>query len=384
MYNFKFQNPTKLIFGKGMIAELAKEIPLDRNILITFGGGSVRNNGVYDQVKNALANHRTEEFWGIEPNPKYETLMQAVKLGREKKIDFILAVGGGSVVDGSKFIAAAIPYEGDEPWDLVSKHVRVTATVPLATVITLPATGSEMNCGAVISRKSTMEKLVLSTPLNFPKFSILDPEVTFSLPRTQIAAGLIDTFIHTMEQYLTFPVDAKLMDRWAEGILQTVIETAPRAMDVRPDYDTMANYMLTATMALNDFIAMGVPQDWATHMIGHEITAFTEITHGYTLAIVFPQLLRVMKDEKRDKILQYGARVWGITVGSVDERIDAIIDRTEMFFRSLGVKTKLSDYGVCEDIIAKIVTRFELRGTVLGENKTITPEKVEKILTMAF
>ena len=384
MYNFKFQNPTKLIFGKGMIAELAKEIPLDRNILITFGGGSVRNNGVYDQVKKALANHRTEEFWGIEPNPKYETLMQAVKLGREKKIDFILAVGGGSVVDGSKFIAAAIPYEGDEPWDLVSKHVRVTATVPLATVITLPATGSEMNCGAVISRKSTMEKLVLSTPLNFPKFSILDPEVTFSLPRTQIAAGLIDTFIHTMEQYLTFPVDAKLMDRWAEGILQTVIETAPRAMDVRPDYDTMANYMLTATMALNDFIAMGVPQDWATHMIGHEITAFTEITHGYTLAIVFPQLLRVMKDEKRDKILQYGARVWGITVGSVDERIDAIIDRTEMFFRSLGVKTKLSDYGVCEDIIAKIVTRFELRGTVLGENKTITPEKVEKILTMAF
>ena len=384
MYNFKFQNPTKLIFGKGMIAELAKEIPLDRNILITFGGGSVRNNGVYDQVKKALANHRTEEFWGIEPNPKYETLMQAVKLGREKKIDFILAVGGGSVVDGSKFIAAAIPYEGDEPWDLVSKHVRVTTTVPLATVITLPATGSETNCGAVISRKSTMEKLVLSTPLNFPKFSILDPEVTFSLPRTQIAAGLIDTFIHTMEQYLTFPVDAKLMDRWAEGILQTVIETAPRAMDVRPDYDTMANYMLTATMALNDFIAMGVPQDWATHMIGHEITAFTEITHGYTLAIVFPQLLRVMKDEKRDKILQYGARVWGITVGSVDERIDAIIDRTEMFFRSLGVKTKLSDYGVCEDIIAKIVTRFELRGTVLGENKTITPEKVEKILTMAF
>lgn len=384
MYNFKFQNPTKLIFGKGMIAELAKEIPLDRNILITFGGGSVRNNGVYDQVKKALANHRTEEFWGIEPNPKYETLMQAVKLGREKKIDFILAVGGGSVVDGSKFIAAAIPYEGDEPWDLVSKHVRVGTTVPLATVITLPATGSEMNCGAVISRKSTMEKLVLSTPLNFPKFSILDPEVTFSLPRTQIAAGLIDTFIHTMEQYLTFPVDAKLMDRWAEGILQTVIETAPRAMDVRPDYDTMANYMLTATMALNDFIAMGVPQDWATHMIGHEITAFTEITHGYTLAIVFPQLLRVMKDEKRDKILQYGARVWGITVGSVDERIDAIIDRTEMFFRSLGVKTKLSDYGVCEDIIAKIVTRFELRGTVLGENKTITPEKVEKILTMAF
>jgi NADP-dependent alcohol dehydrogenase len=343
----------------------------------------VRNNGVYDQVKQALANHYTEEFWGIEPNPKYETLMQAVALGRQKNIDFILAVGGGSVVDGSKFIAAAIPYDG-EPWDLISKRIRVQTTVPLATVITLPATGSEMNCGAVISRKSTMEKLVLSTPLNYPKFSILDPEVTFSLPKGQIAAGLIDTFIHTMEQYLTFPVDAKLMDRWAEGILQTVIETAPRAMDIRPDYDTMANYMLTATMALNDFIAMGVPQDWATHMIGHEITAFAEITHGYTLAIVFPQLLRVMKDEKRDKILQYGARVWGITVGSVDERIEATIERTEGFFRSLGVKTKLSEYGVGEEIISKIVARFEMRGTVLGENKTVTPEKVEKILRMAL
>lgn len=383
MYNFKFQNPTKIIFGKGMIAELAKEIPQDKRILITFGGGSVRNNGVYDQVKQALANHYTEEFWGIEPNPKYETLMQAVALGRQKNIDFILAVGGGSVVDGSKFIAAAIPYDG-EPWDLISKRIRVQTTVPLATVITLPATGSEMNCGAVISRKSTMEKLVLSTPLNYPKFSILDPEVTFSLPKGQIAARLIDTFIHTMEQYLTFPVDAKLMDRWAEGILQTVIETAPRAMDIRPDYDTMANYMLTATMALNDFIAMGVPQDWATHMIGHEITAFAEITHGYTLAIVFPQLLRVMKDEKRDKILQYGARVWGITVGSVDERIEATIERTEGFFRSLGVKTKLSEYGVGEEIISKIVARFEMRGTVLGENKTVTPEKVEKILRMAL
>ena len=383
MYNFKFQNPTKIIFGKGMIAELSKEIPENKRILITFGGGSVKKNGVYDQVKQALTNHHTIEFWGIEPNPKYETLMQAVKLGREEKIDFILAVGGGSVVDGSKFIAAAIPYEG-EPWHLVSKHIPVQSTIPLATVITLPATGSEMNCGAVISRKSTMEKLVLSTPLNYPKFSILDPDVTFSLPKSQIAAGLIDTFIHTMEQYLTFPVEAKLMDRWAEGILQTVIETAPRAIDIRPDYDTMANYMLTATMALNDFIAMGVPQDWATHMIGHEITALTEITHGYTLAIVFPQLLRVMKDEKRDKILQYGARVWGITVGSTKERIEGTIERTEAFFHYLGVKTKLSDYGVGEDIIPKIVARFELRGTVLGENKTITPEKVEEILRLAL
>jgi NADP-dependent alcohol dehydrogenase len=383
MYSFKFQNPTKIIFGKGMIAELSKEIPRDKKILVTFGGGSVRKNGVYDQVVAALKNHTFVEFWGIEPNPKYETLMQAVEMGRKENIDFILAVGGGSVVDGSKFIAAAICYNG-EPWDLIQKRIKVEKTIPLGTVITLPATGSEMNCGAVISRKSTMEKLVLSTPLNYPKFSVLDPEVTFSLPKTQVAAGLIDTFIHTMEQYLTFPVDAKLMDRWAEGILQTVVEISPRVMDIRPDYDSMANYMLTATMALNDFIAMGVPQDWATHMIGHEITAFHELTHGYTLAIVFPQLLRVMKDEKREKILQYGARVWGITLGDPDDRIESTILRTEDFFRSLGVKTKLSDYGIGEDTINKIVARFEMRGTVLGENKTITPDKVEKILRLAL
>lgn len=383
MYSFKFQNPTKIIFGKGMIAELSKEIPRDKKILVTFGGGSVRKNDVYDQVVAALKNHTFVEFWGIEPNPKYETLMQAVELGRKENIDFILAVGGGSVVDGSKFIAAAICYNG-EPWDLIQKRIKVEKTIPLGTVITLPATGSEMNCGAVISRKSTMEKLVLSTPLNYPKFSVLDPEVTFSLPKTQVAAGLIDTFIHTMEQYLTFSVDAKLMDRWAEGILQTVVEISPRVMDIRPDYDSMANYMLTATMALNDFIAMGVPQDWATHMIGHEITAFHELTHGYTLAIVFPQLLRVMKDEKREKILQYGARVWGITLGDPDDRIESTILRTEDFFRSLGVKTKLSDYGIGEDTINKIVARFEMRGTVLGENKTITPDKVEKILRLAL
>ena len=383
MYSFKFQNPTKIIFGKGMIAELSKEIPRDKKILVTFGGGSVRKNGVYDQVVATLKNHTFVEFWGIEPNPKYETLMQAVELGRKENIDFILAVGGGSVVDGSKFIAAAICYNG-EPWDLIQKRIKVEKTIPLGTVITLPATGSEMNCGAVISRKSTMEKLVLSTPLNYTKFSVLDPEVTFSLPKTQVAAGLIDTFIHTMEQDLTYPVDAKLMDRWAEGILQTVVEISPRVMDIRPDYDSMANYMLTATMALNDFIAMGVPQDWATHMIGHEITAFHELTHGYTLAIVFPQLLRVMKDEKREKILQYGARVWGITLGDPDDRIESTILRTEDFFRSLGVKTKLSDYGIGEDTINKIVARFEMRGTVLGENKTITPDKVEKILRLAL
>jgi NADP-dependent alcohol dehydrogenase len=352
-------------------------------VLVTFGGGSAKANGVYEQVKKALEGYNYIEFWGIEPNPKYETLIKAVELGRNENIDYILAVGGGSVVDGSKFIAAAIPYN-DEPWNLIKDRVKVQSTIPLACVMTMPATGSEMNCGAVISRISTKEKLVLSTPLNYPKFSILDPTLTYSLPKSQIAAGLVDTFIHTMEQYMTFPVEAKLMDRWAEGLLQTIVEISPRALDINPDYDTMANYMLCATMGLNDFIAMGVPQDWATHMIGHEITAFHEVTHGNTLAIVFPQLLRVMKNEKREKILQYGARVWGITLGDPDDRIDATIARTEDFFRSLGIKTKLSDYGIGEDTINKIVARFTVRGTVLGEHKNITPDKVEEILRLAL
>lgn len=381
MENFTFQNPTKLIMGRGMIATLCKEIPSNKRIMITFGGGSVKNNGVYDQVKDALKNHFTIEFWGIEPNPAIETLRKAIVLGKENKIDFLLAVGGGSVIDGTKLISAGLLYDGD-PWELVASQRSVSHTVPLATVLTLPATGSEMNNGAVISRRETKEKFPFFS--NFPLFSILDPEVTFTLPPYQVACGLADTFVHVMEQYLTIPGQNRLMDRWAEGILQTLVEIAPKIKENQHDYELMADFMLSATMALNGFIAMGVPQDWATHMIGHELTALHGLTHGHTLAIVLPATLRVMKDSKGDKLLQYGERVWGITSGAREERIDLAIIRTENFFRSLGLTTRLHEEKIGEDTIAEIQKRFSERNVHLGENGNVTADTVRVILESAF
>lgn len=381
MENFTFQNPTKLIMGRGMIATLCKEIPSNKRIMITFGGGSVKNNGVYDQVKDALKNHFTIEFWGIEPNPAIETLRKAIVLGKENKIDFLLAVGGGSVIDGTKLISAGLLYDGD-PWELVVSQRSVSHTVPLATVLTLPATGSEMNNGAVISRRETKEKFPFFS--NFPLFSILDPEVTFTLPPYQVACGLADTFVHVMEQYLTIPGQNRLMDRWAEGILQTLVEIAPKIKENQHDYELMADFMLSATMALNGFIAMGVPQDWATHMIGHELTALHGLTHGHTLAIVLPATLRVMKDSKGDKLLQYGERVWGITSGAREERIDLAIIRTENFFRSLGLTTRLHEEKIGEDTIAEIQKRFSERNVHLGENGNVTADTVRVILESAF
>ncbi len=377
MNNFEFVNPTKLIFGKGTIAHLGKLIPIDKKIMITFGGGSVKTNGVYNQVIEALKNHNFIEFWGIEPNPKYETLLKAIHLGREEKIDMLLAVGGGSVVDGTKFIAAAIPYTQGEEWELILDNSLAKSTIPLADVITLPATGSEMNNGAVISREETKEKYPFFTDTNFPIFSILDPEVTYSLPKFQIACGVVDTYVHVVEQYLTIPVGTKLMDRWAEGILQTLIEIAPDLRKEKPNYDTMCEYMLSATMGLNGFIAMGVEQDWATHMIGHELTALHGLTHGVTLAIVYPALLRIMKEQKKIKLLQYAKRVWNV------EDVDIAIEKTENFFREMGLPTRLSEVKVGDDTIEEIVRRFAERKIVLGERHNITPDVVKQILQNA-
>ncbi|MGL4779401.1 MAG: iron-containing alcohol dehydrogenase [Bacteroidales bacterium] len=384
MYNFEFYNPTKLVFGKGSIAKLKELLPSDAKIMVTYGGGSVKANGVYDQVEEQLKGFDYIEFWGIEPNPKYETLIKAIELGKKENITFLLAVGGGSVLDGTKFIAAGIPYDG-ESWDLIKDNSKAITTIPLASVMTLPATGSEMNNGAVISRLETEEKFAFFTPTNFPQFSILDPETTYSLPAFQVACGVIDTFVHTVEQYMTFPVEALLMDRWAEGILQTLKDVSDTLMhEEKPDYETRSNYMLCATMALNGFISMGVPQDWATHMIGHELTAFTGLTHGVTLAIVYPALLRVMKEEKMDKLLQYGARVWQITIGTPEERAEQTIMRTESFFNSLGIATHLSDYHVDRTVIDKIVERFKNRKWKLGEKQNIDYHVVAKILDMAY
>ena len=378
MNNFTFRNPTKLIFGKGTIAQIAAEIPAEAKIMMTYGGGSIRRNGVYDQVKAALKDRTVVEFGGIEPNPQYETLVQAIGLAREQGVDFLLAVGGGSVIDGTKFIATALKYEGD-PWDFMVDPSKATDAVPLATVLTLPATGSEMNNGAVVSRKEFNEKLAFHNPKGYPLFSVLDPEVCYSLPQRQIVNGIVDSFAHTLEQYLTFDTQSMVMDRWAEGLLLTLVELGPKLVERHDRYDEVANFMLTATMALNGFIAMGVPQDWATHMIGHELTALHGLDHGVTLAIVYPGMMKVMRRENFDKLVQYAERVWGVT-GSPEQKAEAAIEKTDAFFRSLGVKTRLSEHGIGEQTVDFIVERFRKRGWNLGESGKVTPERVAEIL----
>lgn len=381
MENFAFWNPTKILFGKGQIAAISGEIPAGTKVMVTYGGGSIRANGVYDQVMAALKQRRVVEFGGIQPNPEYETLMQAVRLARAEKAEFLLAVGGGSVLDGTKFIAAAIPFEG-EPWDIVQKHAEVKSAVPLGSVLTLPATGSEANPYAVISRAETGEKLAFSSPHVYPKFSVLDPETTFTLPPRQVANGIVDAYVHVMEQYLTYPAKAELNDRFAESILQTLIEVGPKTLARPTDYDARATFVWAATMALNGLIGCGVPQDWATHMIGHELTALYGIDHARTLAVVAPHLYRVMKRDKAAKLLQYGERVWGIREGSEEERIEAAIRRTEEFFESLGVPTRLARYeGVKPETPRLVAERLERRGMAkLGERGAVAPAVVEQIL----
>lgn len=377
MYNFTFQNPTKLVFGKGEIAQLSTLIPTEKKVMITFGGGSVKHNGVYEQVIAALKNHNYIEFWGIEPNPEVETVRKAVALGKENEIDFLLAVGGGSVLDGTKLIASALANPGIDPWDIVLQR-RIETAISYASVMTLPATGSEMNCGSVISCREKKEKYAFST--TFPEFSILDPEVTYSLPANQIACGLADIFVHVAEQYMTTAGQSRIMDRWAEGVLQTVIEIAPKIKENQNDYDVMADYMLSATLALNSMISMGVTQDWATHMIGHELTALHGLTHGASLAIVYPGTLITLKDQKQSKILQYGERVLGITSGSESERINETISKTETFFRSLGLATRLTEVGIGDETINLIAERFNKIGVAYGEGRNVTGDVAKQIL----
>jgi NADP-dependent alcohol dehydrogenase len=385
MLNFTFYNPTKILFGKGMIKDIAKEIPKEAKIMITYGGGSVKRNGVLDEVKAALPGDDVDEFAGIEPNPAYETLMQCVEKVRNQKIDFLLAVGGGSVIDGTKFIAAAANYAG-EPWDIVKSFGRgVRQALPFGTILTLPASGSEMNSGAVITRLATKTKLPLSNTLLFPKFSVLDPTKTFSLPASQIGNGVVDTFVHITEQYLTYPVMGKVQDRFAEGLLLTLIEEGPQALADPQNYDVRANLMWCATLGLNGLISAGVPQDWATHMIGHELTALHGLDHAKTLAVVLPAMLKIRKDDKKQKLLQYAERVWGISQGDDDARMDEAIDKTRAFFERMQVQTRLCDYGITAEEIPAVVEQLKAHGMVkLGEKFNVTPEMVEKILGLCL
>lgn len=377
MNNFVYCNPTRLVFGKGQIARLSELIPKQARVMVTFGGGSAKRNGVYDAVRKALQGYNVVEFWGIEPNPSIETLRKAIELGLDRRVDFLLAVGGGSVLDGTKLIAAALANPEIEPWQLVLRG-RESNSIPFASVMTLPATGSEMNSGAVISRRETQEKRSFYS--NYPKFSILDPEVTFSLPPHQLACGLTDIFVHVLEQYLTTPGQSRPMDRWAEGLLLTILEIAPKIWQNNRNYDLMADYMLTATLALNDMIRMGVTQDWSTHMIGHELTALCGIAHGASLAIVMPGTMRILSEQKWGKLLQYAERVWGLTEGSEAERVNQAIVETESFFQSLGLATRLSDAGIPENVINIIADRFNQAEAMYGEARNVDGNVAREIL----
>ena len=386
MLNFEFKNPTKIIFGKGEIEKISKEIPTGAKVMMLYGGGSIKNNGVYDQVIHALKAFEVVEFAGIPANPEYEVLMQALKVIKEEKITYMLAVGGGSVIDGVKFLSAAAVYQGAHPWDILTKGIRTEVGLPFGSVLTLPATGSEMNSGAVITRAETQEKLAMGGPGLFPVFSILDPEVVKSIPKRQLVNGVTDAFTHVLEQYMTYPAGAHLQDRFSESILQTLIEVGPKVIENPADYEAAANFMWSCTMALNGLIQKGVPTDWAVHAMGHELTALFGIDHARTLAIIAPSHYRYNFEAKKEKLAQYGQRVWGIHEGTVEEIATVAIAKTEDFFHAMEIKTTLGEYtDDYEGTAEKISKRFTERGWLgLGEHKTLSPSDVEKIVAMSY
>jgi len=386
MKNFEFKNPTKIIFGEGEIKKIASEIPKSAKILLLYGGGSIKKNGIYEQVTKALHHFEVQEFGGIPPNPEYSVLMNALQIIKEKNITFLLAVGGGSVIDGTKFLSAAAEYSGDTPWDILDKKIPTKNGMPFGTVLTLPATGSEMNSGAVITNNETKQKLTMGGPGLFPVFSILDPTVVKSIPQRQIANGLADAYTHVLEQYMTYPSGAALQDRLAESILQTLIEVAPIILNNPTDYKAASNFMWSCTMALNGLIQKGVPTDWAIHMMGHELTALYGIDHARTLAILAGSHYTYNIETKKDKLAQYANRVWGITEGTVEEKAKIGIEKTVGFFHSIGIDTKLSDYtSDYQGTGAEVARRLTDRNMIaLGEHQSLTPDDAHKIVEMAY
>jgi len=384
MLNFIYKNQTEILFGKGQMSEITSRLPENAKVLLLFGGGSIKKNGVYDQAMRALADVDVIEFGGVEPNPTYETLMQAVATAKEQNVNFILAVGGGSVIDGAKFVAAAYNFAG-EPWDILVKGAEFSNPLPIGAVLTLPATGSESNGNSVVTKKETAQKRAFSSPSVQPVFAVLDPEYTFSLPERQVSNGVVDAFVHVIEQYLTYPVNAPLQDRFAEGILQTLISEGPKALSEPQNYDVRANVMWSATMALNGLIGQGVPQDWSTHMIGHELTALYNLDHAQTLAIVLPALMHVQKEQKSIKIQQLGERVFGFNYSDEAEQIDKTIKAVQDFFEAMAVKTRLADYDLDEQAIDAVVKNLEKNElTTLGEHGDIDLAKVKQILALAL
>lgn len=381
MNNFTYYNPVQVVFGKGSIAKLSELIPAGTKIMLIYGGGSIKYNGVYDQVVRALQNHTRFEFGGIEPNPQYDTCLQAVDSIRKQHADYLLAVGGGSVIDATKFIAAAACYEGKDPWEIcTSRGDIIQRALPLACVLTLPATGSEMNCGSVISRAALHEKRTVISPHTFPRFSILDPETTYSLPQKQLRNGIVDSFVHVLEQYITYDLQTPLQDRQAEAILLTLLELAPRIQENNPDYEARASFMWCSTQALNGLIGCGGVADFASHDIGHELTAFFGLAHAESIAVVLPALWKHQLMNKIDKLAQYADRIWNIPNGSSEKKAQAAIDRTIDFFHSLDMPTRLRDYQIEKDSLENVIQYFQNQKFVLGERKNIAAPQIRQIL----
>ena len=383
MYNFQYANPTRICFGEGQIATLPELVPAGSRLLVLYGGGSIKQNGVYEQLTQALAGREWLEFPGIGANPQYDQLMEAVALVKRERIDFLLAVGGGSVVDGTKFVAAAACFEGEDPWEILLDKAPVKAALPLGCVLTLPATGSESNPAAVVSRGEA--KLSFYNPLVLPRFAVLDPTTTYSLPPRQVGNGVVDAFVHILEQYLTFPVGGEVQDRLAEGLLQVLVDNGPRALTEPTNYQVRANLMWAASLALNGLIGRGVPQDWSTHAIGHQLTALHGLDHAQSLAVVLPSLLREQAAQKQEKLAQFAERVWHSRREDKALRIEEAIIRTEQFFQQMGVGTRLADYGLNESCIPAICSNLKRFGlTALGEQQDIDPDKVARILSHAL
>ncbi len=382
MQNFDYRCPTRIVFGRGEIARLADLIPTDRHVLMVYGGGSIKRNGVYEQVTDALSGHRVTEFGGIPPNPKYDICVDAIRTITESGCDFVLAVGGGSVLDACKFIGAAALYDGPDPWDLLRDNSLTPGMLPLGAVLTLPATGSEMNPNAVISRADTHEKLAVIHPALYPDFSILDPATTLTLPRRQTVNGILDSWVHVLEQYATYPAGAPLQDRLSEAVLATIRDTAPVLLEEPDTYEARADLMWSATLALNGLLAAGVPQDWATHQIGHELTAFYGLDHAVTLAVVLGGVWRHQLPRKQAKLAQYARRIWGVTETDDAEAAELAIEHTDHFFHTLGVATTLAGHNVPPEACEHIGARFEERGGHLGEHQAITGAEVEEILRL--
>lgn len=385
MLNFTFHNPTKVIFGQDTIRQLAGEIPLEANVLITYGGGSAKRNGVLDEVNAALQGYDVTEFGGIEPNPEYEMLLSGVVLAREKKVDFLLAIGGGSVIDGTKFMSAAIPFDREPFLLLENAGSAINRSLPIGAVVTLPASGSEMNSRAIITRKSTMFKRGIMNSFLYPRFAVLDPTKTYTLPVKQIGNGVVDTFVHVLEQYMTYPVGGHVQDRLSEGLLYLLIEEGPKGLVDPENYDVRANLMWAATLGLNGLIGAGVPQDWSAHRLGYELTVLYGLDHAQTLAVLVPAMLKVRARGKRQKLLQYAERIWGITSGSESSRLDAAIDKTRAFFEKMGLPTYLAGYGITNVDIDQVIKLLEVHGMVnMGENKDVTLDMMREILRLCF